>query len=679
LGLELIARPLRERGPDAVLADLETLLARARQEHPEPQNRSLAASLEGSIHSLSAAARDALPAVALMAGDAPEHLVERVAGLDADAWVTVRDDLEAKGLAQRDGPFLMTPPVLAAWPGAMEVSPALRKHFLRQVVGLCGAFLQQARSADPSSALAVLGRSEAVIRRALASALAAGELDAAETLTGALALYLELRGHAEEAGRLRASLSGYAQAGEELTAAQARREREAAGSEPDPAVALHQLHGRLEKVTTWDTRHERALTLAALGRFYLDRVGRVAEALPLLDEAEHLLRQLEEGGQGDVVHRAAVLGDRANVLLHLARYPEALAAATAALDLDRRSGNRLGEARDLGRLADVLRRLGRSEEAETHYRKALVLAREVGDDELLGLLQQHLGILAAERSHADDAAGHLREALAAFQRAKDVRGEMQVYNSLGGVEHLRGNWEAARAWYERGLELAHKLGDVGGEAAVRSNLGQLLASQADNALDPGLARRLRERAVAEERAALALKEGVGDPAAVALSHLHLAARFLGLGTIDEAERHAHEALRGMESLQHPETWRPLRLLAEIATVRGDTTATEAWRGRERTARREAEERAGIPAVPRDLLAAVLRAAVVARERGTTLDEVLRTAGAPEGLLADLLERGPWLKPHLLALVDGAPRPDEPVPAVYRDLLDEAWHDGPSTR
>jgi tetratricopeptide (TPR) repeat protein len=681
LGLELIARPLCERGPDAVLAEMETQLARSRQEHPEAQNCSLAASLEGSIRSLSSAAREALPAVAQMAGDAPEQLVERVAGLDPDAWAAVRDELVAKGLARRDGPFLVTPSVLAAWPGAMETSPALRKRFVRQVVGLCGAFRQQARSTDPSSALAVLGRSEGVIRRALASALAAGELDAAETLTGALALYLELRGHAEEASRLRASLAGQAQAGGELTATQARREREAAvAAEPDAAVAtLDQLRQRLTAITTWDTRQERALTLAALGRIYFDRVDRVGEALPLLDEAENLLRRLEEEGRSDSVNRAAVLGDRANALLHLARYPEAVEAATAALDLDRRCGNRLGEARDLARLADVFRRMGRSEEAETHYREALVLAREGADDELLGLLQQHLGILAAERSHTDDSAGHLREALAAFQRAKDVRGEMQIYNSLGGVEHLRNNWEAARAWYERGLDLAHQLGDVVGEAAVRSNLGQLLASQADNALDPGLARRLRERAVAEERAALALKERAGDPAAVALSHLHLAARFLHLDTIDEAERHAKEALGGMEALQHPETWRALRLLAKIATARDDPTEAETWRGRERTARREAEERAGIPAVPRDLLTAVLRAAVVARERRATLDEVLRAAGAPEGLLADLLERGPWLKPHLLALVDGAPRPQEPVPAVYRDLLDDAWRDAPSGR
>src|SRR5207249_1924389 len=90
LALELMAPFLPARGVPAVLEELGPLLAQAAQpKHGEGRNRSMWASLQFSIRHLSAEAREALPAVALLSGGCLENMAARVAGLEATAWAAV--------------------------------------------------------------------------------------------------------------------------------------------------------------------------------------------------------------------------------------------------------------------------------------------------------------------------------------------------------------------------------------------------------------------------------------------------------------------------------------------------------------------------------------------------------------------------------------------------------------
>jgi tetratricopeptide (TPR) repeat protein len=249
---------------------------------------------------------------------------------------------------------------------------------------------------------------------------------------------------------------------------------------------------------------------------------------------------------------------------------------------------------------------------------------------------------------------------------------MRVLNSLGEVERQRSKPEAALAWYDRSLELATRLGYVEGQATARSNRAMLITKQAQGAADAVRGRQLLEQAIAEDRAALVLREQLGQPASIGISHNNLANHLRLAGSLDEAKEHARQALAILEQIREPRIWQTLLLLERIAEARGDAAAAADWRRRKDAARSEAKARSGDHALPPDLVLALLQAAAQARTAGTTLEQALAEAGADAGLLATLARVAPWLVAHLQALAAGGPRPVGDVPGPYRDLVEQAW-------
>jgi len=345
------------------------------------------------------------------------------------------------------------------------------------------------------------------------------------------------------------------------------------------------------------------------------------------------------------------------------------------LALSRQRGDSSAAARALGRIASIFADQGRFQEAEVRYGEALEQAKAAGDEELVGTISQHLGNMARRRDRADEAAAHLRDALAAFQRAGDERGQMRLFNSLGIVERMRGNLEAALAWYEGSLKMAMSLGDVGGQADSRGNRAIVLSEQAEAAGDPRSppeARRLLAQAISEEREALRLREQLGQPGSIALSHSNLADRLRQAGLLDEAEMHARKALAIREKIGDPETWKTLGILEDIAEEQGDVDAAAEYRRRKEAARQEAQERAGTPSLPPQAVVQLLQLALTARAQKLTLDDALSAGGAEDDLMATMDQRDPWLAAHLRALAAGQSRPAVDVPPPYAELIAAAW-------
>ncbi len=677
LALELMTPFVRGRGVAAVLEELGPLLAQAAQTHGEGRNRSLWASLHFSIRHLSEATRAALPAVALLAGGCLENMAPMVTGLEAAAWATVRAELERTGLVRVEGPVLRPHPVLADVP-ELAPTPEVQERFLAVVGAFCGEFDELVRSPEARAALTALSICKAVVLRAVERALADGNLQVAWALADSLKLYLERRGRSGEGARLMTRLHKHLGAeGGELTEVAANLERQAAvaraAHDADGAQqALEGLLVRLRVVQSWDCRFQQAVTLRELGSLHYDLRRQPADALAPLAEAGKLFHALETEGRNNSTNRAAVLGDRANALRALTRLDEALAAAEESLALNRARKDGSAVARCQGVIAGILAAQGRTGEAEERYGEALVAARAAGDDELQGIIAQHLGVLALNRSHPDEAVAHLREALAAFQRAHDEHNQMRVLNSLGNVESQRGNLEAALAWYDGSLERARKLDSGEGQATARSGRALIFSTQAQQATDPDRARQLLERAITEERAALILKKQLGQPNSIRISHNNLADNLRLAGALDEAEEHARKALAICEQWRAPTTWKTLWLLEEIAAARGDAAAAAEWRQRKEAARIEAEARAGTPSLPLEMVAPLLQLAAQARAESLSLEEALTGAGAKDDFLPTLAARYSWLVAHLRALAAGAAHPADAVPGPYRDLLDAAW-------
>ena len=509
-------------------------------------------------------------------------------------------------------------------------------------------------------------------------------------------------------------------AAETLTQVEATLIREAAWARARTQAAaaaedLTRLLIRLDRVQHWDTRFERAVTNLVLGRIHSMFKHHPSQAIAPLHAAADLYAELEATGfhNGNTTNRAATLGDLANVFMALGRFDEALAAAEQGLALNRQRNDNSAVARGLNRIALILGQQGEYTQTEQRYDEALSAARAAGDDEAEGVTWHGLGCTYNDRNRPDEAVPALRQALDAFSRAGDTAGQMRTLNILGVVDKNRGHSEAALAWYERSLELATQLDDLQGQAQARGNRAVLLSDHAEAATDRHVRQTLLNQAISEERECLAIDQQLGHPADIAISHNNLANRLRLLAVarasspsldneaagsdasgsraespshviepgspghelLDDAEYHARAALALREQLRSPNTHYTLQIFADIAEARGDTSAAAEWRARADASFAEAQERAGTPSLPPDLVLQLAGLALTARQQQITLSDALASAGAddPDAYLTQLDAMAEWLRPHLVALATPeAKRPAIPVPEKFQAAIEEAW-------
>ncbi len=113
------------------------------------------------------------------------------------------------------------------------------------------------------------------------------------------------------------------------------------------------------------------------------------------------------------------------------------------------------------------------------------------------------------------------DADAAFQRAGDLRGEMQTSNLLAIAELERGQFDAVAAWYARSHELALKLNDRDQLASVAQNAGILAQNRAEWAADPAARSALLREAVALVAESLAIKLELQNQVGASSSYFQL--------------------------------------------------------------------------------------------------------------------------------------------------------------
>lgn len=332
----------------------------------------------------------------------------------------------------------------------------------------------------------------------------------------------------------------------------------------DPVAALMERAGEAERAGTWEE--------AA-------RLFRVA------------FRAAAEGR--DPAAMADALRGGARVRLQQGRTEEAEELAELSRTVAQRNDLPREEARALNVLAIVLHARRDWRGAQALYETALERALDVGDDELIGLCCQNLGVLANVQGALRAARVRYLESIASSVRCRNKRNELMAYNNLGMVCADLREWMEAEVFFERGIEIAERIGDA-------AQLARLCANRAEPLIHVGDMTRARETLERAERAALRIN---------APSVLSDVARFRGIaarleGDLDAAERHLRKAVEtargGETALERAEALRELGSL-EIATGRhgpGRASLAEAARlfegtGALRDARRAEEEAAAI--------------------------------------------------------------------------------------
>ncbi len=154
-------------------------------------------------------------------------------------------------------------------------------------------------------------------------------------------------------------------------------------------------------------------------------------------------------------------------------WDEALTLHRAALELARRSGDRLAEAMALTDIGEMQSLTGDGGSAAQSVIQALELYRHVPDKLGEASALNELGALQrATGQHAAAIASH-EAALRIYRELGNKLGEASALNNLGDVQQATGSLKASTANHRRALQLYRALGNQLGEASALNHLGKV--------------------------------------------------------------------------------------------------------------------------------------------------------------------------------------------------------------
>jgi tetratricopeptide (TPR) repeat protein len=119
---------------------------------------------------------------------------------------------------------------------------------------------------------------------------------------------------------------------------------------------------------------------------------------------------------------------------------------------------------------EVARLRGDFGEADRLYAEALVLARDRGNERLIGLIRSNQGLIARQLGDHSGAATASREALEITEAFGDLQGSIRALGNLGLALLATGHVDQALDAFERSRALAQAHGDPAAEAFALHNL-----------------------------------------------------------------------------------------------------------------------------------------------------------------------------------------------------------------
>ena len=191
----------------------------------------------------------------------------------------------------------------------------------------------------------------------------------------------------------------------------------------------------------------------------------------------------------------------------------------------------LRRARALLELGIVLHRTGRIDEADAAYAESEVLARRLGEEDVVARALVNRGIVEEDRSNFALAREHVAGAVEAFRKASRPVVPGNVYALLANLGIDEGRLDEAEHYYALALESFRAAGDLFDEAMMLNNFGLLRREQG----------RLDE-AEALHRASGEIRERIGDQAGLGRVENMLAQVHAARGRFDESLAASERAL-----------------------------------------------------------------------------------------------------------------------------------------
>jgi tetratricopeptide (TPR) repeat protein len=208
---------------------------------------------------------------------------------------------------------------------------------------------------------------------------------------------------------------------------------------------------------------------------------------------------------GWIEEAADALRGQARVLIREERYEEAEELAGLSMEIAQRAGARQSAARAINVLG-IIRHSQRDWAASReHFRRAIELALDLGDDELVGLACQNAGVIAYGLGDLREARTAYLESIGSFVRSGNSENALHAYNNLGITSAELHEWLEAEVFFSRGIEIAERLSHA-------PLLAKLYGNRAEPLIEIGDLDQAEETLAGAERNATA----VGDRVALAV-------------------------------------------------------------------------------------------------------------------------------------------------------------------
>jgi class 3 adenylate cyclase/tetratricopeptide (TPR) repeat protein len=256
---------------------------------------------------------------------------------------------------------------------------------------------------------------------------------------------------------------------------------------------------------------------------------------------------------------AQVLDGLGTIHRYMGSFDEARTCYEQALNLNRTSTNRRGEADVLNNLGNLAADVQRDFQTTLHYYdSALQLRRMIGDRTGEGATMLNIAQVLSETGDYSRSLDTLLAALAIQQATNNLWEQANILNSLGIIHQELGNLAQAQQYLQEGLDLSKEIGDEAGQAYILANLGLVMRDQ--NNL---------EQASAHLHEGLTLAREQDDPDLISGFLSYLGTVSLTEGAYEQTQEYINEALHIQRELDlHVRTTMGLTTLATLHLQEG---------------------------------------------------------------------------------------------------------------
>jgi signal transduction histidine kinase len=167
-------------------------------------------------------------------------------------------------------------------------------------------------------------------------------------------------------------------------------------------------------------------------------------------------------------------------------------------------------------------------QALDYFLKSLKITEETGDQRLTGSLYNNIGIIYNQLNDLPNALKYYSMSLQINERVNNQPLMAAAYNNIAIIYYKQGKYRLSETYYSESLDLAERLGDHTGIARIYYNLGKLYFDEKEFSKSRSYYSKIEQLDIEP-----AISRGVQ------------AARLLGLGKCDFAQRKYEQAIRNL--------------------------------------------------------------------------------------------------------------------------------------